>query len=143
MVTPAGLCFEDLSLGQSAARSWTVTLADIEAFAAVSGDTNPVHMDEASAAASPFKGRVAHGMLAASHISAVLGMQLPGPGAIYLSQTLRFLRPVRPGDQLDVTVTVTDLDPAKAHATLSTVGKVGRKAVVDGVAVVLVSRRSA
>src|SRR5271170_4522447 len=96
----AGLCLEDLSVGQSAARTRTVTEADIVAFAAVTGDENPVHMDEAYAAATPFKGRIAHGMLSAGYISAVLGVDLPGPGAIYLSQSLRFRRPVRIGDEV-------------------------------------------
>ena len=77
------------------------------AFAAVTGDTNPVHMDEAYAAATPFKGRIAHGMLSAGFISAVLGVELPGPGAIYLSQSLRFRRPVRIGDEVEAKVTVT------------------------------------
>jgi len=139
----SGLCLEDLGLGQSAERTWTVDAAAIDAFAAVSGDDNPLHTDEAYAATGPFHGRVAHGMLAASYISAVLGAQLPGAGAIYLAQTLRFLRPVRIGDEVKVTVTVTGIDPAKARVTLSTRCAVGRKSVVDGEAQVLVSRRGA
>ena len=133
---------EELSLGQSAQRSWTVSEATIAAFAEVSGDANPLHMDETFAAKGPFHGRVAHGMLAASYISAVLGMQLPGPGAVYLSQSLRFLRPVRIGDEVVVTVTVKAIDAGKSHVTLSTRCVVGRKAVVDGEAMVLVSGRS-
>ena len=139
----AGLCLEDLSVGQSAARDRTVTEADIIAFAAVTGDENPVHMDQAYAATTPFKGRIAHGMLSAGYISAVLGVDLPGPGAIYLSQSLRFRRPVRIGDTVEAKVTVAAIDPAKAQVTLATVCSVAGKVVVDGEAVVMVSRRSA
>lgn len=139
----AGLCLEDLSVGQSARRSRTVTEADILAFAAVTGDENPVHMDEAYAAATPFKGRIAHGMLSAGYISAVLGVDLPGPGAIYLSQSLRFRRPVRIGDTVEATVTVAAIDRDKARVTLETVCSVAGKPVVDGEAVVMVSRRGA
>ena len=139
----AGLCLEDLSVGQSAARTRTVTEADITACAAVTGDENPVHMDEAYATSTPFKGRIAHGMLSAGYISAVLGVDLPGPGAIYLSQSLRFRRPVRIGDAVEAKVTVTAIDPAKAHVTLATVCTVAGKAVVDGEAVIMVSRRGA
>lgn len=129
-------------MGQSASRIRTVTEADIEAFAAVTGDTNPVHMDEAYAAETPFKGRIAHGMLSAGYVSAVLGVDLPGPGAIYLSQSLRFRRPVRIGDAVEAKVTVTDIDPAKAQVTLETVCAVAGKAVVEGEAVVRVPRRA-
>jgi 3-hydroxybutyryl-CoA dehydratase len=139
----AGLCLEDLCVGQSARRSRTVTEADIAAFAAVTGDENPVHMDEAYAATTPFKGRIAHGMLSAGYISAVLGVDLPGPGAIYLSQSLRFRRPVRIGDTVEARVTVAAIDADKARVTLETVCSVGGKPVVDGEAVVLVSRRGA
>jgi 3-hydroxybutyryl-CoA dehydratase len=136
-----GLCLEDLSVGQSASRTRTVTEADIEAFAAVTGDHNPVHMDEAYAATTPFKGRIAHGMLSAGYISAVLGVDLPGPGAIYLSQSLRFRRPVRIGDTVEARVRITAIDADKARVTLVTVCSVGGKPVVDGEAVVMVSRR--
>jgi 3-hydroxybutyryl-CoA dehydratase len=137
----AGYRLEDLSVGQSATRSRTVDAADIEAFAALTGDDNPLHMDEAYAASTPFKGRIAHGILAAGLISAVLGVDLPGPGAIYLSQSLRFRRPVRIGDTIETRVTVSAIDLAKARVTLETVCSVAGKAVVDGEAVVMVSRR--
>ena len=136
-----GLFFEDLSLGQSADMTKIVTTADIEAFAAVSGDTNPVHLDEAYARGTTFGGRIAHGMLAAAYISAVLGTRLPGPGAIYLSQSLRFRRPVKIGDPVTAIVTVKALDPAKGHATLETVCQVNGKTVVDGEALIMVPRR--
>ena len=138
-----GLFFEDLTVGQSAEIVRVVGAADIEAFAAVSGDINPVHLDEAYAASTPFGGRIAHGMLAAAYISAVLGTKLPGPGAIYLSQTMRFRRPVRIGDAVTARVTVKALDEAKAHVTFETVCLVGAKAVVDGEAMIMVGRRTA
>jgi 3-hydroxybutyryl-CoA dehydratase len=137
----AGFCLEDLSVGQSASRARTVSEADIAAFAAVTGDENPVHLDEAYAATTPFKGRIAHGMLSAGYISAVLGVDLPGPGAIYLSQTLRFRRPVHIGDEVVAQVTVSAIDAEKARVTLQTVCSVAGKTVVDGEAVVMVSRR--
>lgn len=139
----SGYCLEDLSVGQSAERTREVTSADIEAFAEVTGDRNPVHLDEAYAAATQFKGRIAHGMLSAGYISAVLGVDLPGPGAIYLSQGLKFRRPVRIGDAVTARVTVSAIDPATARVTLSTVCLVAGKPVVEGEAIVMVPRRSA
>ena len=136
-----GLRLEDLSLGQSAEISHTVTDADIRAFAAVSGDNNPVHLDEDYAAATPFKTRIAHGMLSAGYISAVLGTRLPGPGAIYISQTMNFKRPVRIGDEVITRATVSAIDAEKARVTVATVCEVAGKAVVEGEAVVMVPRR--
>ena len=136
-----GLRLEDLSLGQSAEISHTVTDADIRAFAAVSGDNNPVHLDEDYAAATPFKTRIAHGMLSAGYISAVLGTRLPGPGAIYISQTMNFKRPVRIGDEVTTKVAVAAIDSEKARVTLATVCEVAGKVVVEGEAVVMVPRK--
>src|SRR4051812_17842474 len=102
-----GFYFDELSLGQSAEKTHVVGEQDLVAFAAVSGDTNPVHLDETYAAGTPFGGRIAHGMLSAAYISAVLGTKLPGPGAIYLSQQMRFRRPVRIGDEVTARVTIT------------------------------------
>jgi len=136
-----GLRLEDLSLGQTTEISHTVTDSDIRAFAAVSGDNNPVHLDEDYAAATPFKTRIAHGMLSAGYISAVLGTRLPGPGAIYISQTMTFKRPVRIGDEVTTRATVTAIDGEKARVTLATVCEVAGKAVVEGEAVVMVPRR--
>jgi 3-hydroxybutyryl-CoA dehydratase len=135
------LYFEDLSVGQSAETTRTVTAEVVEAFAAVSGDTNPVHLDAAYAASTPFGERIAHGMLAASYISAVLGVQLPGPGAIYLSQTLRFRRPVKIGDAVVARATISALDAQKGRVTLDTACLVNGKPVVDGEAVVMLPRR--
>jgi 3-hydroxybutyryl-CoA dehydratase len=137
----AGLKLEDLSIGQSAERSHTVTEATIAAFAEVSGDHNPVHLDAEFAATTPFKERIAHGMLSAAYISAVLGNDLPGPGAIYLSQTLNFRRPVKIGDVVTARVTVAAIDAEKARVTFTTVCEVAGKAVVQGEAVIMVTRR--
>lgn len=138
-----GFHFEDLSVGQSADMTRVVTAADIDAFAEVSGDTNPVHLDADYARTTTFQDRIAHGMLSGAYISAVLGTRLPGPGAIYLSQSLRFRRPVRIGDAVTARVTVQALDERRGHVTLATQCLVDGKAVVDGEAVVMVPRRSA
>jgi 3-hydroxybutyryl-CoA dehydratase len=137
----AGFCLEDMSVGQSAERSHLVSEADIIAFAELSGDHNPVHMDEAFAAATRFQGRIAHGMLSATYISAVLGETLPGHGAVYVSQTLSFRRPVRIGDEVTARVTVAVLDEAKARVSLDTICLVGGRAVIEGQAVLMVPRR--
>lgn len=137
-----GLFFEDLKVGQTAVYARTLTETDIVLFAGISGDNNPVHINEEFASATMFSGRIAHGMLSAAFISTVLGMKLPGPGAIYVSQTLRFKAPVRSGDTLHVRATVLDLVPEKRRATLSTVITVGNKVVLEGEAVVIVPLRS-
>jgi 3-hydroxybutyryl-CoA dehydratase len=135
-----GYQFEDLTVGLSASREHTIRDEDIRAFADVSGDHNPVHLDEAFAQTTPFKGRIAHGMLSGAYISALIASELPGPGAIYISQSLSFKRPVRIGDRLVTTVTVTGLDEAKARASLKTVCSVEGKAVVEGEALIMVPR---
>ena len=137
-----GFCLEDLSVGQTAETAHTVTDGDIRAFAAVSGDNNPVHLDEDYAAATPFKTRIAHGMLSAGYISAMLGTTLPGPGAIYLSQTMYFKRPVRIGEEVTTRATVSAIDAEKARVTLATVCEVAGKPVVEGEAVVMAPRRT-
>ena len=137
----AGHFFEDLQIGQSVSMVRTVTEADVVAFAAVSGDDNPVHLDEAFAAGTPFKTRIAHGMLSASFISALLGTRLPGPGAIYLSQTLQFKRPVRLGATVEARVEITALEEAKGRVTLSCVCSVEGKPVLEGEAVVMAPKR--
>ena len=137
----SGLFLEDLTVGQSAEAARDVEGADIDAFAAVSGDHNPVHLDEAFAATTQFGGRIAHGMLSASFISALIASRLPGPGAIYLSQTLKFLRPVRIGDTVVTRAEVTDIDASKARVTLTTTCRVGEKTVLTGEAVILAPRK--
>lgn len=138
-----GLFLEDLSVGQSAELVRAVAEADLVAFAEVTGDTNPVHLDADYAATTSFGERIAHGMLSAGYISAVLGTTLPGTGAVYLSQSLAFKRPVRIGDEVTARATITAIDAVKARVTLATTCLVRGKAVVDGEAVVLVPRRSA
>jgi len=127
-----GYYFEDLSLGQTASFAKTITEADILLFAAVSGDTNPVHINAEAAAASMFKERIAHGMLSASLISTVLGTKLPGAGTVYLGQNLKFKAPVRIGQTVTATVVITALDAARKRVTLSTTCTVEGKAVIEG-----------
>ena len=131
----------DLAVGQTAERTFLVTDAAVRAFAEVSGDHNPVHVDDAYAARTVFRGRVAHGMLLGGHISAVLANQLPGPGSIYLAQTLHFDAPVRIGDEVLVRVEVTSLDHNSRHAYLTTTCTVGDKLVARGEATVIPPRR--
>jgi 3-hydroxybutyryl-CoA dehydratase len=138
-----GLFLEELSVGQSAELTRTVDAAAIEAFAEVTGDNNPVHLDAAYAAGTPFKERIAHGMLSAGYISAVIGTKLPGPGAIYMSQALRFKRPVKIGDEVTARATITAIDMDKARVTLETVCLVGGKAVLEGEALIMAPRRGA
>jgi 3-hydroxybutyryl-CoA dehydratase len=144
MATAAnGVFFEDLSVGQEASLSKTVSEADIVAFAEISGDRNPVHIDAQYAAGTMFKERIAHGMLSAAYISAVFGMKLPGPGAIYISQTLNFKAPVKIGDTVVTTVKVIELIAEKKRARFETVCSVNGKAVVQGEAVLMVPARPA
>lgn len=137
-----GYFFEDLKVGQTSIYARTLTEADIVLFAGISGDTNPVHINELFASNTMFSGRIAHGMLTASFISTVIGTRLPGPGAIYVSQTLRFKAPVRVGDTIEARATIVDLVPEKRRATLSTVVSVGDKVVLEGEAVVMVPLRA-
>ncbi len=137
-----GVAFEDMAVGQTARLAKTITEADILLFAAVSLDTNPVHLDAEAAAESVFKERVAHGMLSAGLISAVLGTRLPGAGTIYLSQSLRFRAPVKIGDTVTATVEVTALDSARKRATMKTVCSVNGKTVIDGEAIVMPRSRA-
>ena len=134
---------DELSPGQTASRVFTIDDAAIRAFAEVSTDHNPVHVDEEFALASPFKGRIAHGMLLGAYISATLASDLPGRGAIYVSQSLNFKRAVRPGDEVTVAVTISDIDLKSGHVTLSTVVKVRNKTMLDGTAVVIAPKRPA
>jgi 3-hydroxybutyryl-CoA dehydratase len=132
---------EDIEVGMTRSRTKPITDRDIELFGEVSTDRNPVHFDEEFAQGTIFKGRIAHGMMTAALISAVLGEELPGPGAIYLGQTLRFRAPVRPGDDLTATVTVTAVDREKARVTLDCVCTVGDTKVATGEATVMAPRR--
>ena len=133
--------FEDLELGMEADFQKTVADTDILDFANVSGDKNPVHLDAAYAAKTMFKERIAHGMLTASYISAVFGMEMPGPGAIYVSQTLNFKAPVKIGDVVTAKVKVVELIPAKRRARFECQCVVNGKPVLEGEAVLMVPAR--
>jgi 3-hydroxybutyryl-CoA dehydratase len=128
---------DEIRIGMSAQRRNVVTREHIAAFAELSGDRNPVHLDETFAATSPFKGVVAHGMLSAGFISALLGNDMPGSGTVYMGQSLSFRAPVRPGDEVVTTATVKDIIPEKRRVVLTTVCKVGDKVVLDGEALVM------
>lgn len=116
-----GLTIDQLEVGQSASFTKTVTETDVYNFAGVTGDFNPAHLNEVYAQNTAFKTRIAHGMLSAGFISAVLGTKLPGPGTIYLNQDLRFTRPVQIGDTITATITVEELVVEKNRAVLKTV----------------------
>jgi 3-hydroxybutyryl-CoA dehydratase len=137
-----GYFIEDLKTGQSASFAKTITDADIVLFAGVSGDTNPVHLDQTFAEKTPFKTRIAHGMLSAGFISTVFGTKLPGPGSIYMSQTLRFKAPVKIGDTVVATCTVTEIIAEKRRAMFSTICKVGDTIVIEGEAMIMVPSRN-
>jgi 3-hydroxybutyryl-CoA dehydratase len=132
---------DELQVGMTASTRKTITEADILLYSAVSTDTNPVHIDAEAAAAGPFGQRVAHGMLTAGLISAVLGTRLPGPGSVYLAQTLRFRAPVKIGDTVTASVEVTEINVERKRATLKTVCSVAGKPVIEGEATVLVPVR--
>jgi len=135
------LFFEDLSVGMRDAFDKTVMASDVVGFAEVSGDRNPIHLSEHFAAKTPFKTRIAHGLSTASLISALLGPRLPGPGAIYLSQSLHFRAPVKIGDTVTVSVEVVELIPEKNRARLACECRVGDTVVLDGEALVKVPAR--
>ncbi len=137
-----GLFLEDLTVGQSAMFGKTVTEADIAAFAGVSGDTNPIHLHEGFAKTTRFGQRIAHGMLSGSFISTVIGTKLPGPGAIYVSQTMNFMAPVMIGETITAVATITEIDDRRRRVTLKTQCLNGDKVVIEGEAVVLVPRRA-
>ena len=135
------ICIEDLEIGMSRSLRKEVTDRDIELFAEVSTDRNPVHLDDDYARDTIFEGRIAHGMLTAGLISAVIGEQLPGHGTVYLGQSLKFLAPVRPGDVVLAEVTVTAIDHGKRRVTLETRCLVGNTTVLKGEALVLAPSR--
>lgn len=133
--------YEDIKIGQHAEYVRTVTSEDIEMFGQVSGDYNPLHFDEDWAKTTMFKGRIAHGILTATYVSTVIGMKLPGPGTIYISQSMKFRRPVRIGDEITARVEVTDKNDEKEFLTLKTVCiNQEDKVVLDGEALVTVMR---
>jgi 3-hydroxybutyryl-CoA dehydratase len=137
-----GYYLEDLSPDMEASVSKTITEQDIDAFAELSGDINPVHLDEEFAAKSIFKKRIAHGFLTGSLFSTVLGTKLPGPGCIYLSQSLKFRAPVYIGDEVVATCKVTGVDTEKGRVTLACDCSVNGKTVLEGEAILMVDRRA-
>lgn len=139
---PPGQSMDELAVGQQATFVKRVTQEEIDRFAEVTGDDNPVHIDEEWAAASSFKGRISHGLLTAGLISATIGTHLPGPGTIYMSQTLRWTWPVRAGDLLTCTVTVKELIPEKNRAILTTVVTCEDRDVLTGEAIVVPPARA-
>jgi len=136
-----GFFLEDLSVGMTAVFAKTITEADIVMFSGVTGDMNPVHVNEEFAVDTMFKGRIAHGMLTASLISTVLGMKMPGPGCIYLSQDLKFLAPVRAGDTVTAKAVILEIIPEKKRIICKTTASVGDKIVCDGQAKMMVRSR--
>jgi acyl dehydratase len=133
--------FDEITIGQTATYSKRIEVRDIQLFAALSGDVNPVHLDEVFAATTRFKGCIAHGMLSGAVISAAIAMQLPGPGTIYLGQSLRFCLPVKPGDTITVQLEV--IDRKDKHGIVSLDCKVYNqhdKVVVTGTAEVIAPR---
>jgi 3-hydroxybutyryl-CoA dehydratase len=142
MLTLRTLTFEDLSLGMSETLRKTVDASDVVGFAEVTGDRNPIHLSEHFAAKTPFGTRIAHGLYTASLISAVLGTRLPGPGAVYISQTLNFRAPVKIGDTVEVVVKVAELVPEKFRAKLTCTCAVEGEIVLDGEAWVKVPSKT-
>ena len=138
-----GYYLEDLSPGMTALYAKTVTDADVVLFAGISGDVNPVHLNQEFADRTMFRGRIAHGMLTASFISTVIGTKLPGPGCIYVSQNLKFKAPVRIGDTVNARVTVTSVDEVRGRIAVETTCTVGNTVVIAGEAVLMVPRRPA
>jgi 3-hydroxybutyryl-CoA dehydratase len=140
-VSQHGYYLEDLEVGMTAAFGKTITEADVVMFAGVSGDTNPLHLDETFARKTMFEGRIVHGMLTSSLISTVIGTRLPGPGCVYISQALKFLAPVRTGDSVLAEATVTQVHADRGRITLETGCRVGNREVLRGEAVIMVPRR--
>ena len=138
-----GYYLEDLAPGMTALYAKTVTDADVVLFAGISGDVNPVHLNQEFADRTMFRGRIAHGMLTASFISTVIGTKLPGPGCIYVSQNLKFKAPVRIGDTVNARVTVTSVDEVRGRISVETTCTVGNAVVIAGEAVLMVPRRPA
>lgn len=135
------LYFEDLSIGMRETYSKHVSESDVVGFAEISGDRNPIHLSEHFAAKTPFGGRIAHGLYTASLISAVIGTRLPGPGAVYISQTLRFLAPVRIDDTVVASVEITELSEKGRRGKLRCECRVGETLVLEGEAEVKIPAR--
>ena len=135
------ICIEDIEIGMVRSLSKTIGDREIALFAEVSSDHNPVHLDDDYARDTIFQGRIAHGMLTADLISAVIGEQLPGHGTVYLGQNLKFMAPVRPGDRVEATVSVAAIDHGRRRVTLDCACRVGDTVVLKGEALVLAPSR--
>jgi len=136
-----GYYLEDLSVGMSDVYAKTITEADVLLYAGVSGDTNPLHINEEFAAQTRFKGRIAHGMLTTSLWSTIIGTLLPGPGCAYMSQNMKFLKPVRIGETVTAIITVAEINEEKQRASLDCDCQVSGKSVASGRAVVWVPKK--
>lgn len=136
-----GYYLEDLEVGMTDSYAKTITEADVVLFAGISGDNNPVHINADYAAQTMFGQRIVHGMFSAALISAVLGTRLPGPGAIYVDQQLKFKAPVHIGDTVTATATVIEINAERRRVKLQTTVTVAGKVVADGVATNMVDRR--
>ncbi len=143
MTYKEGYKFEDLSVGMTHQTEHVITEDDIELFAQVSGDRNPLHMDEEFAKQTPFGQRIAHGALTASYISGILGNDLPGPGSIFVGLNMRFRRPVFIGSHVTVKVEVTEMKERGNRVTLKVSCSVDGKAAISGEAMVMVPSRDA
>lgn len=138
-----GFYLEDLKVGMHAEVSKVFHDADVDAYAGISGDVNPLHLDDEFAALTRAGGRVVHGMVTASLISTLVGCKLPGPGCLWMGQTIKFMQPVNTGDRVRATATVTELMLQKQRVRMHTQCRVGDTVVVDGEALVWVPSRSA
>lgn len=126
------IAFENIKVGMSESYTKVVTDADVKAFAGISGDRNPIHMDEIYAETTQFKKRIAHGLMSASYFSALFGMRLPGPGCVYVAQSLKFLRPVYIDDKIVAIITVKSIDFKKRRVFFKTICEVSGKKVIMG-----------
>ncbi|WP_319411061.1 MaoC family dehydratase [uncultured Cohaesibacter sp.] len=140
-VQPQTVYYEDMQIGQKESFTHEVTEGDISAFANLTGDHNPVHVDKAYGEASRFGGNIAHGLYTASLFSAILGMRLPGPGAIYISQSLQFKAPVRPGDAVTISATVREKNDKGRRVTLDCSAEVDGLVVLSGEATVMAVKK--
>ena len=131
---------EEIEIGMNVSYSQTITDADIKAFSGISGDRNPVHLDEQYAEKSRYKKRIAHGLMTASYFSALFGTKIPGEGCVYVSQSLNFKRPVYIGDTVTAIITVTKIDEIKSRVYFDTVCKVKNKIVTDGEAEIYIPK---
>ncbi len=141
METTHGFYLEDLEVGMTASLRKTISDEDVQQFAAVTGDNNPIHVDEAFAKKSSFGKRIVHGMFNAGLISAVLGTKLPGPGATFVGQTLKFRNPVFIGDTVETVVTVESINPRHGFVKLTTTCSVDGKVVATGEATTVVDKK--